>query len=329
MQAWRMTRTGEPADVLAMAECPEPVARPGEITVAVECAGLSFADLLLIRGEYQVALPLPCVPGSEVVGRVVSAGPGTSLLPGDRVVGLVRWPDGGFAESAAMVEQHAFPVPEDLPAPVAACLGNYVTAHLALHRRAAVRADDVVLVHGAAGGVGDAAVRLAKVAGATVIGADLGPERAQSCLAAGADVAVDVTDSAALTAAVREHTDGRGADLVVDMVGGGLFEVARRVIAYEGRIVIVGFTSGTIPQLRMNQLILRSYTVMGVNALSTLTQHTAVYLEAHEAVLALLTDGAIAPPVADVRPMAELVELITTLDSRKTEGKPVLRVRTP
>jgi NADPH:quinone reductase-like Zn-dependent oxidoreductase len=109
-----------------------------------------------------VTLPLPCVPGSEVVGRVTTAGPGTSLLPGDRVVGLVRWPDGGFAESAAMAEGQVFLLPEDLPAPVAACMGNYVTAHLTMHRRAAVRADDVVVVPGAAGGVGEAAVRLAK-----------------------------------------------------------------------------------------------------------------------------------------------------------------------
>jgi NADPH2:quinone reductase len=140
-------------------------------------------------------------------------------------------------------------------------------------------------------------------------------------------VAVDATEVGDLQAAVREATDGRGADVVVDMVGGPLFEAARRVIAYEGRIVIVGFMSGTIPTLKVNQLLLRSYAVLGVNALVTLQQHPRIYREAHEGVLELLTSGAISPPATDVRPLEDLVELITAMDAGRLLGKPVLRVQ--
>jgi NADPH:quinone reductase len=328
MLGWQMQRTGNPAEVLTLADLPTPKPAEGELTVDIEYAGLGFADLLLIRGEYQVALPLPAVPGSEFVGRVAAAGPGTTLAPGTRVLGLSRWGHGPLAVTNLAIENQVEPIADELPGPeTVSLIGNYVTAHLALHRRARLQSGEVVVVHGAAGGVGAAAVQLAKAAGATVLAADLGADRAGSCLAMGADVAVDATDPARLTDAVREHTGGRGADVVLDMVGGDLFEAARRYIAYEGRIVIVGFTSGTIPQLRVNQLLLRSFAVLGVNALTVLERYPAVHAEARRAVVDLLARGAIAPPVADVRPLGELVELLDALATRTVTGKAVIRVQ--
>jgi NADPH:quinone reductase len=151
VQGWRMARTGEPGDVLVLAEMPDPVPGPGELQVAVEFAGLSFADLLLIRGEYQIALPLPCVPGSEFVGRVLSAGPGATMSAGTRLIGLSRPPAGAFAQLTVATENQCEPIDDDLPGPQAVSLiGNYVTAHLALHRRAAVRPGEVVVVTGGA-----------------------------------------------------------------------------------------------------------------------------------------------------------------------------------
>ena len=328
MLGWQMQRTGEPAEVLSLADLPTPRPAEGEVTVDIEYAGLGFADLLLIRGEYQVALPLPAVPGSEFVGRVAAAGPGTTLAPGTRVVGLSRLGHGPLAATNLAVENQVEPVPDDLPGPeTVGLIGNYVTAHLALHRRARLLPGEFVVVHGAAGGVGAAAVQLAKAAGATVIGVDLGADRAKSCLAMGADVALDATDPGALTGAVREHTGGHGADVVLDMVGGDLFEAARRFVAHEGRIVVVGFTSGTIPQVRVNQLLLRSFAVLGVNALTVLEKYPAVHGEARRAVIDLLGRGAIAPPVAEVRPLAGLVELLGALAARTITGKAVVRVQ--
>ncbi|MET0143529.1 MAG: zinc-binding dehydrogenase [Ilumatobacteraceae bacterium] len=321
-----MRGTGEPADVLLLEDIDEPVAGPGELLVDVETAGLSFADLLLIRGEYQMQLPLPCVPGSELVGRVRVAGPGTSTPEGTRIIGLGRPPDGAYAEQAVVIENQSEPIPEAIAAPPAvALIGNYVTAHLALHRRAQLRAGEVVVVHGGAGGVGSAAIQVAKAAGATVIAADLGADRAALCGRVGADLTVD-TEAMSLTDAVLEHTAGRGADVVVDPVGGELFEQARRCIAFEGRLVVVGFTSGTIPHLRMNQLILRSFTVMGVNALIVLEQYPEIHGEARRAVVELLAAQVIEPMVGMNAPFDGLLDACAELAAGRVQGKASITV---
>jgi NADPH:quinone reductase len=325
-----MEQTGPPETVLKWGARPEPDAGPGELLVDVEYAGLGFPDLLLIRGEYQIPLPLPCVPGSEFVGRVRAAGPATTFAPGTRLMGLCRAGDGAFADVGVAVEIECEPIPEDLPGPGAVCLiGNYVTAQLALHRRAQLQSGEVVVVHGAAGGVGTAAIQIAKASGASVIAADIGEDRAESCRAAGADVAVDVTDVNRLTEAVKDHTNGRGADVVLDMVGGELFEAARRFVASEGRIVIVGFTSGTIPHIKVNQVLLRNFGVMGVNALTVLREYPQLHKEARRAVVDLLARKAVDPPVAGVYPLEDLVQVASALYERKLLGKPVFEVAAP
>jgi NADPH2:quinone reductase len=330
MLGWQMRRTGNPADVLTLGDLPEPTPADGEVTVDIEVAGVGFADLLLIRGDYQIALPLPAVPGSEFVGRVAACGPGAALEPGTRVMGLSRLGHGPLAAQNVAIANQCEPIPDDLPAPeTVSLIGNYVTAHLALHRRARLQPGETVVVHGAAGGVGSAAVQLAKAAGALVIAADLGAERGRTCLAAGSDVAVDVTEPAHLADAVREHTGGRGADVVLDMVGGDLFEAARRFVAHEGRIVVVGFTSGTIPQLRVNQLLLRSFAVLGVNALTVLEKYPEVHAQARRAVVDLLIQGAVSPPVGQVRPLTGLVGLLDALAAGQVAGKAVIRVQEP
>jgi len=240
-------------------------------------------------------------------------------------MGLCLPPHGAFAEQCVALEAQCEPIPEGLPGPEATCLiGNYVTAHLALHRRAGVVPHDVVLVTGAAGGVGTAAIQVAKAAGAQVIAADLGVDRAKSCLAAGADHAVDVTDGHALPQLVTEVTEGRGADIVIDLVGGDLFEVIRRLVAFEGRVVIVGFTGGSIPQIRVNQLLLRSFAVLGVNALTVLEKYPDIHRAARGAVVELLASRAVAPPLAGVFPMAELPATSVALAEQTLRGKAVL-----
>jgi NADPH:quinone reductase len=322
-----MERTGDPTAVLTLRHMPDPVPGPGELLVDIEFAGLSFADLLLIRGEYQVALPLPCVPGSELVGRVRAVGPNTTIEPGSRIMGLGRPPDGSYAEVAVAIENQCEEIPADLPGPGAVCLiGNYVTAYLALHRRAGVQPGEIVVVHGGAGGVGSAAIQVAKAAGATVVAADLGDERAETCRTAGADIAVDSTEISRLSDAVRDLSNGRGADVVIDTVGGDLFEAARRFIASEGRIVIVGFTSGVIPHLKVNQVLLRNFAVMGVNSLTVLQEYPSTHHDARAAVIDLLARKAVDPPVAALYQLDELLDATTALSEQKIHGKAVLHV---
>jgi NADPH:quinone reductase len=323
-----MAAEGDPDEVLRFGELAEPTRGAGEVVIEVECAGASFADLLLIKGEYQINLPVPGVPGSEIVGRVTAAGPETSLAVGTRVIGLALPPDGAFAESCVALAERCEPIPDAVEGPAAvALIGNYVTAHLALHRVAKLRPDEVAVVLGGAGGVGTAAIQVAKAAGARVIGADLGPDRAKGCEHAGADLGVDSTDPKDLARAVETVTAGRGADVVLDLVGGTLFEAARRFMAFEGRIVIAGFTSGHIPTLRLNQLILRSFTVQGVNALTILEQHVDIHRAARRAVVDLLADGKLAPAIGAVYPLPELIDGLAALRDGQVAGKAVIRVR--
>lgn len=325
-RGWVLGQAGDPAEVLTLGELEDPVPGHGELVVDVEAAGLSFADLLLIRGEYQIALPLPCVPGSELVGRVRARGAGATTPVGTRLIGIALAPHGAYADTAVVVEERSEPIPEHVDGPAAvALIGNYVTAHLALHRRAGLRSGEVVVIHGGAGGVGSAAIQVAKAAGAFVIAADIGADRAELCRKVGADVAIDA-GAAPLRDVVAQHSGGRGADVVVDAVGGDLFEQARRCIAFEGRIVIVGFTSGTIPQMKLNQLILRSFTIMGVNALIVLEQYPEIHREARRAVVKLLAEGAIAPLIGRVEPLDQLLGACAALAEGRVQGKAVVTV---
>jgi NADPH2:quinone reductase len=316
--------------VLQLEEWATPVPGPGNLTVDVETSGVAFPDLLRVEGQYQVALPLPGTPGNEVVGRVVAAGEGTTTAVGTRVVGTaggMAGVHGSFAEQAIVTESHVEALPEDVPAEQAVTLPtNYVTAHLALHRRARLQAGEAVVVLGGAGGVGTAAIQLAKYAGARVIGVDIGPERARMCVEAGADEGLDAADDD-VAHAVRRMTGGRGADVVLDMVGAELFQGVRRFIANEGRVVVVGFTGGGIPELRVNHLILRNYTVMGVNALIALFEQPDVHRAARQGVVRALAEGGISPRIAGVFELEEAPEVLIALRERRLAGKAVLIVK--
>jgi NADPH2:quinone reductase len=326
MRAWVLHRTGDPRDVLSMQTMPTPEPGPGDLLVNVEVAGVMFPDLLLVRGEYQITLPLPSTPGGELIGRVRAAGPGTSTPVGTRVMATTVPGRGSFAQQTVVCELHSEPLPEELPVvPAIALPTNYVTAHLALHRRARLAPGEVVVVFGGGGGVGSAAIDLARAAGASVVGVDLGPERAKRCEDAGADVGIDAAAND-VSRVVKEFTDGRGADVVIDPVGGDLFESARRFIAFEGRIVVVGFVSGTIPSVKVNQLILRSFTVMGVNAMVTLWDHPEVHRDSRAAVVELLRQGALTPRMADVTPFERLPEALAALGERAVAGKSVIAI---
>lgn len=242
-------------------KAPGDVCGDDSIVVEVGAAGVSFPDLLLLRGEYQVRLKPPFIPGMEVAGVVLSAPYESEFKPGQRVTALSML--GGWAEQVVVPPANLTPTPDGLDdAEAVALLGNYQTMYFALAKRGALRVGETVLVLGSAGGVGTAAVQIAKALGAKVIAMVHRPQALEFVAALGADVVLPLTDG--WLQAVKEHTDGRGVDLVVDPIGGEAFDDAVRALAIEGRLLVIGFAAGGIPTVKVNRLLLRNVSVVGV-----------------------------------------------------------------
>jgi NADPH:quinone reductase len=266
VKAWQVTRFGEARDVFELADVPLPVPGPGQLLVRVLASTANFPDVLMCRGTYQVRPPLPFTPGVELCGEVVEAGPGaTGFAVGDRVIGGAVLPSGGFAEYALMDAGRSFPAPEQLDdAEAAPFLVTYQTGWFGLHRRAHLQPGETLLVHAAAGGVGSGAVQLGKAGGARVIGVVGGREKAEIARQLGADVVVDRREQD-FVSVVKEVTGGRGADVVYDPVGGEAYAKSTKCIAFEGRIVIVGFASGDIPSAALNHALVKNYSILGLH----------------------------------------------------------------
>jgi NADPH:quinone reductase len=231
------------------------------VVVDVRAAGVCFPDLLLTRGEYQLKLPPPFIPGMEVAGVVSSAPEGSGFKPGERVSATTAL--GGYAERVAVPAAGVVHSPDGLDdGQAVSLLVNYYTMYFALARRAAMRPGETVLVLGAAGGIGTAAIQLAKAMGARVIALVHREGVSEFVSTLGADVVLPLTDG--WVQAVRDHTDGKGVDLVVDPIGGEAFDDAIRVLATEGRILVIGFAAGGIPTIKVNRLLLRNIGVLGV-----------------------------------------------------------------
>ena len=240
---------------------PADVADENAVIVDVGAAGVCFPDLLLLRGEYQLRLEPPFIPGMEVAGVVRSAPEDSGFKPGQRVSAFTML--GGFAERVAVAPDQVLPTPDDVDdASAASLLGNYYTMYFALARRGALRWGETVLVLGSAGGVGTAAVQIAKAMGARVIALVHRPQAMDFVSSLGADVVLPLRDG--WLDAVREATDGRGVDLVVDPIGGEAFDDAIRALATEGRLLVIGFAAGGIPTVKVNRLLLRNVGVIGV-----------------------------------------------------------------
>ena len=261
MHAWQSPEeTGIAA--LAMVETDVPVPGDDDVLVRVEAAALNFSDLLMIDGMYQIRPDRPFTPGQEIAGTVVEAGSAAGIPEGSRVAGKVLW--GGFAEQARMRADMAIPLPDDIDAATGAALPVvYTTAMVALAEEAGLDAGQTVMIHAAAGGVGLAAVQIAKAMGAQVIGVAGGPDKCAVVRDHGADIVVDYK-SEKFEDVVKEATAGRGADIILDSVGGEATKNSLRCIAWQGQLLIVGFSSGEIPQIPANRLLLRRAMARGI-----------------------------------------------------------------
>ncbi len=302
-------------------DCPRPAAANGCI-VKVEAAGANFLDTLMIRGRYQSKPQLPFIPGIEVAGTIVEAAPGSRFQTGDRICALLD--HGGFAEYAAVPEVGAEKIPDDFPMSDAVTLPViFPTAHVALKDRAGLKAGETVLVHAGAGGVGSAAIQLARHWGARVIATAAGAEKLAICRTLGADETIDYA-AEPIVERVREITAGKGVDVVIDPVGGKVAVDSLRCLAWGGRLVIVGFAGGAIADLPSNRLLLKNAAAMGVFWGEYRRHHSERVPEIFAELFELRRQGAIAPLVRDVFPLAEAPRALAALAGRQTVGKVVL-----
>lgn len=316
MKAWRVHELGEPADVLRFEDIEVPTPGQDQLLVKVRAVGLNFPDLLMIAGKYQERPALPFIPGVELTGEIVDTG--------QRVIGVPSGLSGAFAEYAVMDRAAAWPVPDGMPDDQAAALYvTYQTGHVGLHRRARLQPGEVVLVHAGAGGVGSAAIQLAKAAGATVIATAGGPEKVAVCRKLGADHAIDYL-AGDFVGPVKEITGGRGAAVIFDPVGGDVFDASRKCVAFEGRIVVVGFTSGRIADAPTNHALVKNYSVVGLHWGLYRTQEPALIATVHADLTRLYAEGAIKPLVSQTLALDQAPRALTALGRRGTIGKVVL-----
>jgi NADPH2:quinone reductase len=269
----------------------------------------------MCRGEYQVRPPLPFTPGVEICGETED---------GRRVLATPVLPHGGFAEYALADARALLPAPESLDDAEAAALHiGYQTSWFALHRRAALQAGETLLVHAAAGGVGSAAVQLGKAAGATVIGVVGGEEKAAVARSLGCDLVIDRKGQDVI-AAVKEATGGRGADVIYDPVGGEAFRQSTKVVAFEGRIVVVGFASGAIPSAALNHALVKNYAILGLHWGLYNTKNPKLVQHCHEQLTELAAKGAVRPLVSERVPLSGAADAVQRVWEGVTTGRVVV-----
>ena len=317
MRAVQIVSLDGPSTV-EVVDVPQPEPGADQVLIRVRAAGVSFPELLQTRGLYQLQPPLPFVPGSDVAGEVVSAPEGSGLAPGDRVVALVGL--GGFAEHAVTQTDLVFPLPDSLSFEQGAAIPlNYMTAHLALIGRGDLGDGESVLVHGAAGGIGTASIQVAKAFGAgKVIAVTSTPEKGEVAMAAGADEVV-------LADGFKDTVKASGGvDIVVDPVGGDRFTDSLRCLKEDGRLLVIGFTAGEIPTVKVNRLLLNNVSVVGVGWGAYVIPRQGYVGGQWDALLPHLTSGAINPPIGATFDLDDAGDALLTLDERRATGKVVL-----
>ena len=325
MRAWKVAALGEPADVMAAVEAPLPEVGPGHLRVRVLATALNFPDVLMVRGHYQVRPDLPFTPGVEVCGEVLELGDGVAgFAVGDRVVGTTAVPHGGLAQECLMPATGTFAAPVSLTDAEASALTiGYQTAYVGLVRRAALKPGETLLVHAAAGGVGTAAVQVGKALGARVVAVVGSAAKADVARAAGADVVVD-RSAGDLVAALKDALGRSGADVVFDPVGGAAYDASTKVVAFEGRIVVVGFTSGTIPAPALNHALVKNYSILGLHWGLYLQRDHAVAAAAHDQLVAWADAGLVRPVVSQQVPFDEAPGALSRLGAGESTGRLVV-----
>lgn len=297
----------------------------GDVRIRVKAAGINFADTLMIQGKYQVKPPLSFSPGLEVAGEVIEVAPHVERIEvGQRVMALVAY--GGYAEEAIAPEDNVYPIPDSMDwASAAGFPIVYGTSGDAFMRDNALKEGDVLVVHGAAGGVGLTAVEIGKQLGATVIATAGGPEKLAIAARHGADHLIDYREED-VRERVKALTDGRGADVIYDPVGGDVFNASMRAVTQGGKIIVIGFASGDIPQIPANILMVKNISVVGYHFGGWRVLDPVGVRATMETLLEWCAAGQLAPHVSHTFPISEYRKALETLTARKSTGKVVLMV---
>lgn len=315
-----------PASDLVLEDVASPTPKKNEILLDVHAASVNFPDTLIIQGKYQFQPPLPFSPGGEAAGVVAAAGEHAGAFkPGDRVMALTGW--GSFAEQVAVPAYNVLPIPEGMDFVTASAFGmTYGTSMHALRQRGQLQPGETLLVLGASGGVGLAAVEIGKAMGAKVIAAASSAEKLETARAAGADELIDYSQHS-LKDEIKRLTGGKGVDVIYDPVGGDLFDQAVRGLAWNGRLLVVGFASGRIPELPANLVLLKGAAVLGVFWGSFAQRQPTDNAANFQQLFAWFAEGKLKPLVSKTYPLAEAGEAIGQLANRKALGKLVVKVR--
>ncbi len=315
---------GDPAN-LELGELPEPELGPDQVRIRMRAAGVNFADSVLVRGNYQEKPSLPFAPGLEGAGEIMEVGDGVEgLAPGDRVMALLS--AGAFAEQAVCNATTVLRIPDGMEDRTAAAFPvAYGTSHLALIHRGDLKPGETLLVLGAGGGVGLTAVECAKAAGATVIAAASSSEKLTLAEARGADHLINYTEED-LRKAVRSLTDGNGVDVVYDPVGGALAETAMRCLAWSGRLLVIGFASGDVPNFPANYLLVKNIAIVGVYWGAYRTREPETFRAGFDELNSWWSDGRLKPHVSEVFPLADVPRAITMLEGRQATGRLVIDI---
>jgi NADPH2:quinone reductase len=312
----------EPGE-LRVQEVPEPQVTPGSVLIDVRAAGCNFFDILMVQGQYQVKPPFPFTPGAEIGGVVAAVGEGVERFAvGDRVFASAGF--GGFAERAAMDARGVYPLPDDMSFEEGAALPIiYPTSYAGLVFRADLQPGEDLLVHAAAGGVGIAAVQIGKALGARVIATAGGAEKCEIARREGADETIDYR-SDDFVSRVMELTGGKGADVIYDSVGGDTTDKSLKCIAWNGRLLIIGFASGRIPEIKANRILLKNIAVTGLHWGAHMLKDPDKIPQTFEALFALYAQGKIKPVIYKRFSLDEVPQALEALGSRKTYGKVIV-----
>jgi len=319
-----------PPERLRVGEAAEPMPGPDEVLVTVHAAPVNYVDLLVVGGTYQFLPPLPFIPGKGPAGVVTALGEEvTSLRVGDRVLAMAE--QGGYAEAVTVRADQCYRLPASMSFTEAASLSLvYDTAWFALRERARLEPGEVVLVLGASGGVGQAAVQLAHAMGALVLAGIARPERAASVQAAGAGAVIDLS-AADLRDSLRKQvyavTEGRGADAILDPLGGTIFEAAVRALAWRGRLVVIGFAAGAIPTIKTNYLLLKNIEISGLQISDYRKRRPAQVAACFAEIFSFYEQGQVKPAAAMAFPLARAGEALAALRDRRIAGRAVLQLR--
>lgn len=328
MRSYRVWEHGAPA-TMRVDELPDLVPGPGQMVVDVKAAGINFPDVLVVSGKYQILPPRPFTPGKDLAGVVRAVGTGVnSYAPGDRIMAQVE--NGAFAEQAVVTSEQSYKLPDGLSFEAAAAMGLvYQTAHFALVERGQYKRGETVLVGGAAGGVGLAAVQIAKGLGAKVLAGVRSPEEVEAVRAAGVDAVIDLSMPdlrESIRAQVHAATDGHGADVVLDPLGADFFAGALRAMAWCGRLVVIGFAAGEIPTLKVNYLLLKNIAVSGLQWSDYRDRTPERIQQVQQDLFDLWRAGAVKPRIMRDFAFSELPEALDLVSQGKVQGKAVVRV---